>query len=131
MSVGYHNHAHDFEALDGTTPWDILASKTTKDVILQLDTGNAMSGGADPVMYLEKYPGRSVTVHIKEYSETNKNALIGEGEVRWRQILRLCRTIGGTKWLIIEEEKDAYPPLEGIELSLKNFRQVRAKRKNA
>jgi sugar phosphate isomerase/epimerase len=90
-----------------------------------------MSGGADPVAYLKKYPGRSVTVHIKEFSKTNKNAMIGEGDVQWQQILRLCRTVGGTKWFIIEEEKDAYPPIEGVEISLKNFKKVRSRRKNA
>lgn len=128
MFVGYHNHAHDFAAVDGTTGWDLLAGNTRPEVIMQIDTGNALSGGADPLVYLKRYPGRSVTVHIKEYSETNKNALIGEGDIDWDQILTLCRTIGGTKWYIIEEEKDAYPPLEGVDLSLKNFKEVRARK---
>jgi sugar phosphate isomerase/epimerase len=128
MVVGYHNHPHDFAPVDGTTGWDILASNTKPEVVMQIDTGNAMSGGADPVAYLEKYPGRSVTVHIKEFSKTNKNAMIGEGDVKWDQILKLCRTVGGTKWFIIEEEKDAYPPIEGVEISLKNFRKVRRQR---
>jgi sugar phosphate isomerase/epimerase len=125
MQVGYHNHAHDFAPVDGTTGWDLLAGNTKPEVVMQIDTGNALSGGADPLVYLEKYPGRSVTVHIKEYSKTNKNALIGEGDIKWDQVLKLCRTVGGTRWFIIEEEKDAYPPLEGVEISLKNFRKVR------
>lgn len=128
MLVGYHNHAHDFAAVEGTTGWDLLAGNTKPEVIMQIDTGNALSGGADPLVYLKRYPGRSVTVHIKEYSETNKSALIGEGDIDWDQILTLCRTIGGTKWYIIEEEKDAYPPIEGVELSLKKFQEVRAKK---
>jgi len=131
MFVGYHNHAHDFAPVDGTTGWDLLAGNTSKDVIMQIDTGNAMSGGADPVAYMQKYPGRSVTVHIKEFSKTNKDAMIGEGDVRWDQILKLARTIGGTKWFIIEEEKDAYPPIEGVEISLKNFRKVRRQQQQA
>lgn len=123
MKVGYHNHAHDFAPVDGTTGWDLLASNTSKDVIMQFDTGNALSGGGDPMVYLKRYPDRATTIHIKEYSTTNKNALIGEGDIKWGEIFRLCRA-GGTKWYIIEEEKDAYPPLTAVDLSIKNLKKL-------
>ena len=42
LRVGYHNHSYIFERFDGKFLWDILADGTSKDVILQLDTGNAM-----------------------------------------------------------------------------------------
>jgi len=125
MKIGYHNHAHDFAPVGDTTGWDLLASNTRPDVIMQIDTGNAWSGGADPITYLRRYPGRSVTVHLKEFSATNKNAMIGEGDVKWAEVFKLCRSIGGTRWYIIEEEKDAYPPLEGIEISLRNLKKMR------
>jgi sugar phosphate isomerase/epimerase len=125
MLVGYHNHAHDFAPVGDTTGWDLLASNTSKDVIMQLDLGNGMSGGANPIVYLKRYPGRTVTIHLKEYSTTNPKAMIGEGDVKWPEVFRLCHTTGGTKWYIIEEEKDAVPPLEGVDISLKNLRKMR------
>ncbi len=125
MKIGYHNHAHDFAPVGDTTGWDLLASNTRPDVIMQLDLGNAMSGGADPITYLRRYPGRTVTIHLKEFSATNKNAMIGEGDVKWVEVFKLCRSIGGTRWYIIEEEKDVYEPLEGIEISLKNLKKMR------
>ncbi len=125
MMVGYHAHAHDLHPLDGTTSWDIFFSNTSQDVIMQIDTGNAMSGGGDPVACLKKYPGRAVTVHLKEYSATNKNAVLGEGDVKWTEVFKLCRSIGGTEWYIIEEEKDVYPPMEAIEICLKNLKKYR------
>jgi sugar phosphate isomerase/epimerase len=125
MRIGYHNHAHDFAAVGETTGWDILASNTRPDVIMQLDLGNAMSGGADPIVYLKRYPGRTVTIHLKEYSATNPKAMIGEGDVKWAEVFRLCHTVGGTEWYIIEEEKDAVPPLEGAAISLKNLKKMR------
>jgi sugar phosphate isomerase/epimerase len=92
---------------------------------MQIDTGNAMSGGGDPIAVLKKYPGRAVTVHLKEYSTTNPKALLGEGDVKWGELFKLCRTIGGTKWYIVEEEKDTVPPMEGIDISLKNLKRFR------
>ena len=95
---------------------------------MQFDTGNAMHGGGNAIEYLRKYPGRAITVHLKEYSETNNQALIGEGDIPWQELFTLCETIGGTQWYIIEEEKDAYPPIVGVEKSLANFRKLQAER---
>ena len=41
MRVGYHNHTTDFGRIDGEYWWNRFADQTSKDVILQLDTGNA------------------------------------------------------------------------------------------
>jgi sugar phosphate isomerase/epimerase len=125
MQVGYHNHSHEFKPVDGQIPWDIFFGNTRKDVIMQCDTGNAMIGGGEVIPYLKRYPGRAVTIHLKEYSATNKNAIIGEGDIPWEELLTLCETIGGTRWYIIEEEKDVYPPLKAAELCYKNFRKLR------
>ncbi|MFH1370464.1 MAG: sugar phosphate isomerase/epimerase [Planctomycetota bacterium] len=127
MVVGYHAHAGDFKPIDGERPWDILFDNTSKDVTMQIDTANTMMGGADPVAYLKKYPGRSLTIHIKEYSPTNKKALIGEGDVNWKEVFALCESTGGTQWYIIEEESGEYPPLEAAEKSLKDYRELRSR----
>jgi sugar phosphate isomerase/epimerase len=124
MRVGYHNHALEFQPLEGQLPWDVFFSTASAEVVMQLDTGNALHGGADPVPFLEKYPGRAATVHLKEYSATNDKALIGEGDVRWAEVFRLCETIGGTQWYIVEQESYAYPPLECVRRCLENLRRM-------
>lgn len=122
MLTGYHNHSIEFAPMDGEMPWDTFYGNTRKEVVMQLDTGNALHGGADPVPFLEKYPGRAITVHLKEYSKTNDKALIGEGDVGWDDVFRLCETIGSTKWYIVEQESYAYPPLECVDRCLKALR---------
>ncbi|MGD2175239.1 MAG: sugar phosphate isomerase/epimerase [Candidatus Brocadiaceae bacterium] len=124
MKTGYHNHAIEFTPMDGEMPWDTLGSNTNDDVVLQIDLGNALHGGADPVPFIEKYPGRSGTVHLKEYSATNDKALIGEGDVRWDETFRLCESIGGTEWYIVEQESYAYPPMECVEKCLQALKEM-------
>jgi sugar phosphate isomerase/epimerase len=124
MRIGYHNHDFETKPLEGEEPWDILFGATGRNVIMQVDTGNMMSGGGDPIKYLKKYPGRSITVHLKEYSKTNPKAILGEGDMDWKQVLNICSTTGGTEWYIIEEEKDVYPPLECIAMCLKNLKAM-------
>jgi len=124
MMVGYHNHNIEFTPMDGEKPWDTFFGNTVKDVIMQFDIGNAMHGGADAPPYLEKYPGRAITVHLKEFSKTNDKAILGEGDVPWKRIFELCETIGKTKWYIVEQESYAYPPLECVAKCLENLKKM-------
>jgi sugar phosphate isomerase/epimerase len=124
MQVGYHNHGVEFQPIDGELPWDIFFSNVKPEVIMQLDFGNALHGGGDPIPYVERYPGRATTVHLKEYSATNDKALVGEGDVEWQRLFQLCETIGGTEWYIVEHETYAYPPLECVDRCLQNLRKM-------
>ncbi len=124
MLTGYHNHSIEFQPMDGELPWDTFFGNTKKEVIMQLDTGNVLHGGADPGPFLEKYPGRAITVHLKEYSKTNNKALIGEGDTRWDDIFKSCETVGDTEWYIVEQESYAYPPIECVDRCLKALRDM-------
>jgi len=128
MRVGYHNHAIEFQPMEGDLPWDVFFGATVPDVVMQLDTGNAMYGGVRPdgiLEILKRYPGRAATVHLKEFSSTNKQALIGEGEMKWKEFFSLCETIGGTEWYIVEQESYAFPPLECARRCIKNLRKMK------
>ncbi|MGB9642478.1 MAG: sugar phosphate isomerase/epimerase family protein [Candidatus Ratteibacteria bacterium] len=124
MKTGYHNHWIEFEMLEGKKPMDVFFQKASKDVIMQFDTGNAMRTGGDVIEYLKKFPGRSDTIHIKEFSATNDKAIVGEGDINWKQVIELCETIGNTQWYIIEQESYAYEPLECVEKCLVNFKKI-------
>lgn len=122
--TGYHNHHTEFQEMEGELPWDIFFGNTRQDVVMQFDVGNALHGGGHAAPFLQKYPGRALTVHVKEYSASNDKALIGEGDVDWKEIFELCETIGGTEWYIVEQESYAYPPLECIDKCLQNLRAM-------
>jgi sugar phosphate isomerase/epimerase len=125
MRIGYHNHDVEFKPMDGELPWDTFCGNTSKDVIMQLDTGNALNGGADPLPFLYRYPERAVTVHLKEFSKKNDKALIGEGDINWKAFFALCKAVGGTEWYIVEQESYAYSPIDCIDRCLKNLRKMK------
>jgi sugar phosphate isomerase/epimerase len=124
MRTGYHNHWIEFEPLEGELPWDTFFSHASPDVIMQIDTGNALHGGAHAAPFVRKYPGRAITVHVKEFSRTNPSAVIGEGEVNWQEFFEACETVGGTEWYIVEQETYAHPPLETIRLCFEAMRRM-------
>lgn len=124
MLVGYHNHNIEFKPLDGELPWDTFFGNTRREVVMQFDTGNALHGGGDPVVFLKKYPGRATTVHLKEFSKTDPKALTGEGDIDWPAVFALCESSGGTQWYIVEQESYAFPPLACVKRCLENLRRM-------
>lgn len=123
MRVGYHAHGHDFHKIDGQTAWDLLFENTCDDVVMQLDIGNCIGGGGDPYATLKKFPGRSATVHLKEEGGPPE-AVVGEGDVDWKQVLEFCQTKGGTEWFIVEHERGAGDPIDNVRRCLKNLKQM-------
>lgn len=105
MYIGYHAHAHDFTKLGDISCWDLFFGKTTKDVVMQLDTSNCVEGGADPVAVLKQYAKRGLCIHIKE-AGGDKDAVIGEGKVDFKAIFDICEKTGVTQWYIVEHERE-------------------------
>ena len=131
MNVGYHNHRIEFTVIEGERPWDIVFSRTSKEIIMQLDIGHALAAqlSDDEIIDLiKRYRGRAVTVHAKEYSKKKAEmfkdihkgyeVVIGEGETKWIEILKALRDYGKTEWIIIEQETYPYkPPIESVKRS--------------
>jgi sugar phosphate isomerase/epimerase len=124
IKTGYHCHGGDFVPVEGAIPWDLLFDHTLPEVVMQLDIGNAMQGGADPIAYLKKYPGRATLVHLKEYAAEKPPEAIGDGEVDWSAVLDVCESLHHPAWYIIEQEEEAYDPYLSAEKSLTYLRSI-------
>ena len=127
LRVGYHNHSADFNRIDGEYWWNLFADRTTKDVILQLDTGNAtVLTSVSLIDLIRRNAGRTVTMHVKPFSKANPNAYLGADELDWPGIMTAVESVGGLEWYIIEYEREGVPPLESLKANLENFRKMRS-----
>jgi sugar phosphate isomerase/epimerase len=105
MTAGFHNHAVEWQPVDGQRPMDILAKNTKKEVVLQLDLGTCVEAGADPVAWINANPGRIKSLHCKEWSKSKGyEALFGEGEVPWAGVFKAAEAVGGVEFYLIEQE---------------------------
>jgi sugar phosphate isomerase/epimerase len=123
MRIGYHNHENEFKPLEGELPWDTFFNRAKDDVIIQLDTANAASAGANPAMFLQKFPGRVASLHVKAFSKAKSGALIGDDELPWKEIFNICETSAGTEWYVVEYESHLYSPLVAVEKTLDVLRR--------
>ncbi|MBZ2205700.1 sugar phosphate isomerase/epimerase family protein [Massilia soli] len=130
MRIGYHNHAEEMAGSVGNTPWDILARGTPAQVILQQDVGWTTFAGKDPVAYVRRYPGRSVSLHYKAKfaAGTSGTPIIGQDRTNWAGLTAAATSIGGTAWLIIEQEEypDGMGQVEAVGASLRGLRAALA-----
>jgi sugar phosphate isomerase/epimerase len=130
LRTGYHNHAEEFGRFGDTTYWDYIAVNTPKRVILQLDVGWVTAAGKDPEEYVRRYPGRTLTTHIKaglpEDAPTGAKPILGQDVTDWKSVIQAMKEVGGTRWLVLEQE--VYPEgmtqLEAVEASMKGLRAI-------
>lgn len=126
MKVGFHNHDQEFNSYQKSTYWDYLATHTRSDVVLQLDVGWVTYAGENPIDYVERYPGRTITTHYKVKlppGTYGKIPIIGQDTINWLKLIKSNITYGKTEWLVVEQEE--YPnnltPLQAVEKSKKGL----------
>jgi sugar phosphate isomerase/epimerase len=78
IRFGYHNHDKEFSTkLDGQTVIDfMLANTDPSKVTFEMDLYWAVVGGANPVDYFNKFPGRFELWHIKDKAEVGASGMM-------------------------------------------------------
>jgi len=110
IKTGFHNHNHEFDDFQDSTYWDYLATNTSESVVLQQDVGWTTYAGKDAVEYVHKYPNRTLTTHYKvriPEGVKGKQPIIGQDTIDWLNLLKANMNVGGTKWIVVEQEE--YP----------------------
>lgn len=114
LAVGYHNHNVEFAPLDGgETGMALLLSRVDPaQAHFQIDVGNAVLGGADPVALLQRWPDRFRSAHLKDWRApltpttglaSPPSAPFGEGVIDWSR-WRAASARAGLETSFIERE---------------------------
>ncbi|WP_222914467.1 sugar phosphate isomerase/epimerase [Natrinema sp. SYSU A 869] len=109
LELGYHNHDHEFAALEGDdrSAFEVLIDETDDTLSIELDAGWAAAAGHDPVALLERLEGRVPLVHIKDVAD-GRPVELGDGEVDIEACAATARD-AGAEWLIYEHDEPTDP----------------------
>ncbi len=115
LQLAYHNHAHEFDAINGILPFDMLLEKTDPELVsFQADLGWMVYAGHSPQEYFKKHPGRFPLWHLRDIdAETKKSTAIGGGMVPFKSIFAE-KEKAGLKYAMVEMSSDTEDPLEKI-----------------
>ena len=132
----YHPHGYEFVPnVDGAgTLFDLLLAKThPKFVKLQLDTLHVIHPGQDPAALLRQFPGRFVSLHLKDLRKDKEpdntgevkdedGRPLGQGKVNWPAVLKEARKQGIKSYIIEDETPTVW---QAVPQSLQYLQRVR------
>lgn len=100
LRFGWHNHHWEFMPLsDGETAMDLLLEHAPS-IEWEMDVAWLVRGGADPLIWIEKYKDRITTAHVKdiapagECADEDGWADVGHGTMDWLAIMAALQGIG-------------------------------------
>jgi sugar phosphate isomerase/epimerase len=126
ITLGYHNHAFEFSALDGATIWDVLLGELAAGIELELDVYWAAAGGRDPVSEIGATAGRVRLLHMKDRAAGAEphDAPPGEGTLQFPAIVEAGRA-AGVEWYIVEQDTPR-DPIDDVARGLVYLRSLAA-----
>ena len=123
LRFGYHNHHFEFmESVNGRNLYDIILTETDPQLVIQqLDIGNMLNGGAKALTIMKKYPGRFLSMHVKDEILSNQpgeeeyiSTVLGVGIVPVKEIIDLGRKWGTKDFIIEQESYQGKQPLDTV-----------------
>ena len=122
----YHNHAFEFDTVDGQIPFDLMLKELDpKKVGMEMDIFWVVKAGQDPLQYFTKHPGRFEQWHVKDMdkNDSTKNADVGTGSIDYKPIFAQAKLSGMKHWYV---EYDNCPgePIDSVAASAKFLKTI-------
>lgn len=126
LKLAYHNHNLEFVLVSGVVPFDDLLRLMDPDLVtIELDVGNMLVGGGDPIHYLEHHPGRFDLAHLKEWAAgpiaitsraefPSYAAAFGRGDVDWPRLIGAARRSGVRTFFLEQEPVEGADPMDVV-----------------
>ncbi len=120
IQLGFHNHNFEFQEIDGVLIYDKLMGEFDPKLVKMQFQVAVISLGYQAATYLKKYPGRFSSLHLADWSATEKKPVpVGMGVVDWKGLFAAAKA-GGVENYFVEMNLDAlkasYPFLHDLKV---------------
>ncbi len=126
IHFAYHNHDFEFAALEGKVPYDLLLERTDPRLVkMEMDLYWIVKGGAKPLDYFEKYPGRFHLLHVKDMDATPRRYFteVGRGVIDFKSVFARAGR-AGVRHYFVEQDETPGSPFDSLKLSIDYLRQL-------
>lgn len=117
LTFAYHNHAFEFEKINGRYAMDYMIEYGRFSFIV--DVYWLAYAGLDPARYIKKIGSRAVCVHFKDLAIIDGSVVMAEvteGNLDWDGIIRACEE-AGAQWALVEQDVCRRDPFESMKIS--------------
>jgi sugar phosphate isomerase/epimerase len=107
IEFGFHNHEFEFQKIGGELIYDKLMSEFDPKFVKMQFQVNVIKLGYQAADYFEKYPGRFISIHLQDYSPTEKkDVALGQGIVGWKRLWTAARISGARNYFVETDRAD-------------------------
>lgn len=103
--LAFHNEPNHMRRVAHLVPYDLFIERTDPSLVcLQLDPGNMIVGGGDPMAYLQQFPHRYASFHLKDVAaDRTHDTELGTGIFDLKRFLAAVPALA-TKPCYVEQE---------------------------
>lgn len=127
LNFAYHNHAFEFEAVDGKLIYDILIDELP-DLDFIIDTYWVKYAGYDYLEYIKKIGAKRIkNVHLKDMASEPKGEICpcGEGVIDFAPVVKLCDEMGIENALVEQDNApDTNDSIGQMRISYNNLKSL-------
>ncbi len=128
LNFCYHNHAFEFQPMNGTMPFEVLLEETDPKLVgIELDCFWVSVAGHDPVEIISHHGSRISLLHLKDkpkdtpvrYNESVPRTTfkeVGNGVIDWPKVLQAADS-AGVQHYFVEQDQTPGDPLVSLKES--------------
>ena len=123
IQFAYHNHASEFDQVEGKRPYDLIMKGTDANLVkMELDLAWAVKAKQDPVALFKEYPGRFPLWHVKDIDAKRENITeVGNGIVNFKSAFAAAK-LAGMKHFFYEQ--DMVKEMDSVKTSYTNLSKI-------
>lgn len=123
IQFAYHNHATEWDLVDGKTPYQRFMAETDKELVkMEIDLAWAAKAKQVPADLFKLYPGRYPCFHVKDYDLVNNKIVgVGQGQVDFKPAFAAA-DVAGMKYFFYEQDTAA--SWDDVILSFNNIKKL-------
>lgn len=122
--LAFHNEPDHMKPIDGMVPYDVFIGRLDSSVVrLQLDVGNMVMGGGDPMRYLEQHRDRYWSFHLKDVlPDRSADTELGHGTFDFKRFLAAVPALDSKPCYV--EQEGAADELAAARSNVQYLRQL-------
>ena len=91
----YHNHGYGFNKIENQVPIELVFDRTESNLVFfQMDLFWTIAGGMNPSDLLNAYPGRYVSMHVKDMKKLTRFSGDGGDPSQWMELFPQMASLG-------------------------------------
>lgn len=120
--LAFHNEPTHMKPINGTVPYDLFLERLDPAAVrLQLDVGNMVMGGGDPMQYLARHRDWYWSFHLKDViPDRSRDTELGTGTFDFKRFLSAVPDLPSKPCYVEQEE-----PRDEIASARQNYRYLR------